>query len=170
MAFTAPTMDDLVVRVGNGDEDKLTANTWASQDDLEEVIKFRMDSDLYSEADEATQVKAIVAAYKDIDKLSWTSYGQAQNREHFEFDIGRNDAPVSDTDFQRVIIQAQANQVMYILAGTQVRDMAAQGISITRALQGAETEIMGYRGPVCTEALEMLSGFIEMNPRVKRMG
>ena len=168
--MAAPTFDDLVLRDSNTALNKSEANTWADQADLEDVIKFRMDADLYDTADDATKVRAIVSAYRDLDKLSWTSYGIAQNRQSMEFDVAYNDAPLSDDDFQRVIIAAHATQVMYVLAGTQVRDMAAQGITLTRALTGVETEFQGYRGPVCSEAMELLSGFVENNPRFRRMG
>ncbi len=77
--------------------------------------------------------------------------------------------PLHDRRFRLKIREAQAAQVMFILAGTQIRDMARDGVRFTKTLSNSEMEITGYRGAVCAEAKEIIAPWIEFAPRRKRM-
>jgi hypothetical protein len=57
---------------------------------------------------------------------------------------------------------------LFIAVGTQVRDMARDGARVTEGINGARTTFAGYRGPVCAEAIETISPYLELMPRLKR--
>lgn len=169
----APTQSSLVVRINNTEALRATANTWATYDALAAEINMRMDADVFFNQDDTIQIRAIVAAYRDIDKVTWKSGGALNQSRDYEFGqlfTSVLDAPFGDPFFDQRILQAHVAQTMYVLNGTQVRDMAAQGIRLSRSMTGVDMEFTGYRGPVCTEAMEILSPYIETAPRMKRMG
>ena len=58
---------------------------------------------------------------------------------------------------------------MFILGGTQIRDMAAAGVKVSKTMANSEMEITGYRGAVCTEALEIIGPWIDNQPRMRRI-
>jgi len=165
--------DDLILRTSNTEDQKINANSFATLDELEAFIRFRMDRDIWFTQEEDMKVRAAVQAYRDINRLTWrTDRGLNQARDYeFNMDFGLiNEPPFDDTRFPPRVKEAQAAQAMYYLRGTQVRDMARDGISMTRALSGSELEFKGYRGAVCTEAKEILAWWIELYPRTKRVG
>lgn len=170
--MSKPAYSDLVKRTANTDANKLAANTWGDETEIDDIIKFRFDAQVWNNAPEELRVRAMVSAYRDIDRLSWdSSYGTAQNRDysfggHFN---DPNDPPIDDTDFMNAILHAQAAQIMFILNGTQVRDMARIGIRMTKTLSNSEMEITGYSGAVCAEAREFIAKWIELMPRRRRM-
>lgn len=165
---------DLIVRTDNSQDQIDRANTFADLDALDDVLKFRPDADLWFEQTEERRVQAAVAAYKDICKLTWsTTTGRGQSTEYGPFEYaGLNPPsrpPVEDRDFRRIVSEAQACQIAFILAGTQMRDLAREGTTETGALLGSQTVVAGYRGPVCAEAMELLARYIERFPRNRRM-
>jgi hypothetical protein len=112
-----------------------------------------------------------VAAYKDLLKLTWSNtVGLSQSRD-YEFDMRYGvvvDPPIGIPDFDNRIRHAQAIQCLFIAAGTQARDMSRDGVRVTEGINGARTTFTGYRGPVCGEAIESLSPYLELMPRLKR--
>ena len=168
------TAGDLVVRTLSPDN-RSTANTFATLAEIDDTVKFRMDAAAWDALDTDLRVRAIVSAYRDLCRLTWmTNTARSQSRD-YEFDSlsgvgyeGYNRPPLEFTDFQQAVREAQAAQVMAIVHGTQVRDMAREGIRMTRALTGSEMEFTGYRGPVCGEAREILARWVDQ-PRMGRM-
>lgn len=146
------------------------ATTYATYEELAAICELRFDARLWENADEKTQIRAMVQAFRDLETLVWSNYGgYAQNRDYeFQMRFAPSDPPLDDPDFVVQIKRAQAAQVMYILSGTQVRDMAAEGVSLTRALSGSDLEIKGYRGRVCVEAIELIGRWVELYPRMRR--
>ena len=112
-----------------------------------------------------------MAAYKDLLKLTWSnSVGLSQSRD-YEFGMRYGvvvDPPIGIPDFDHRIRQAQAIQCLFIAAGTQARDMARERVRVTEGINGARTTFAGYRGPVCAEAMEVISPYLELMPRFKR--
>ena len=112
-----------------------------------------------------------MAAYKDLIKLIWSnSVGLSQSRD-YEFDLRYGvivAPPIGIPDFDHRIGQAQAIQALFIAAGTQARDLAREGVRVTEGINGARTTFAGYRGPVCPEAMETISPYLELFPRFKR--
>lgn len=163
---------DLIVRTNNTDANIAAANTFATWDEMEQLVRFRLDVNLWNGMNEDFQIKAMVAAYNDLIRLSWQSYGAgAQNRDYeFPVFVATNNPPLDDSEFVRIVKEAQAAQVMFILGGTQVRDMARDGVRLHRALTGVEMEFVGYKGAVCGEAKEILAQYINIQPRMRRMG
>lgn len=162
---------DLTLRTDNTAANIAAANSWVTLDEMELLVRFRMDVLMWNMQDEDTRVRAMVAAYKDLEKLTWRSAGTGSQSRDFEFQITvqNNDPPIEDAVFLRLVKDAQAAQAMFIVAGTQVRDMAREGIRMHRALKGAEMEFTGYKGAVCTEAKEILAEYIVSQPRMRRM-
>jgi hypothetical protein len=162
---------DLVIRIDNTAANVAAANSWATFAEMEQSVRFRMDVLLWNTQVEDVQVRAMVMAYKDLTRLTWRSAGAgAQNRDHeFPLFIQQNEPPTDDVDFIRLVKEAQSAQTMFILAGTQVRDMAREGVRLSRSLKGAEMEFTGYKGAVCTEAKELLAEYIVAHPRMRRM-
>lgn len=164
----------LVVRTQTPDN-KSVANTFFSLGDLDAVARGRMDSRVWQEADHDTRIRAIVQAYEDLIRCRWQAvgYGEPQSRitdfPGYEYNNELAEPPIWDPDFLAELVKAQTAQACYILAGTQVRDMAREGIILTRALQGAEMEIAGYRGAICAEVREILRDWIASTPRRRRM-
>ena len=78
------------------------------------------------------------------------------------------DPPIGIPDFDNRVRQAQAIQCAFIAAGTQARDLARDGVRVTEGINGARTMFAGYRGPVCAEAMETISPYLELMPRLKR--
>jgi hypothetical protein len=112
-----------------------------------------------------------VAAYKDLLKLTWSNtVGLSQSRD-YEFDLRFGvtaDPPIGIPDFDHRIREAQAIQALFIASGTQARDMARDGVRVTEGINGARTTFTGYFGPVCNEAIEVISPYIELMPRLRR--
>jgi hypothetical protein len=46
--------------------------------------------------------------------------------------------------------------------------MMRDGVRVTEGINGARTTFAGYRGPVCSEAMETISPYLELMPRFKR--
>lgn len=165
------TAADIVVRIANDEASRDTANSFATLEELDRFIRFRMDADLWASVDEELRVRAAVSAYRDLVRLPWSSsVGLPQNRD-IEFSTAEDGdhPPLHDRRFRLKVKEAQAAQVMFILAGTQVRDMAREGVRFTKTLMNSEMEITGYRGAVGAEAREIISPWIETAPRSKRM-
>jgi hypothetical protein len=78
------------------------------------------------------------------------------------------DPPIGIPDFDHRIRQAQAIQAVFIAGGTQARDLMRDGVRVTEGINGARTTFAGYRGPVCSEAMETISPYLELMPRFKR--
>lgn len=171
--MTTPTLTpaDLVVRISNAEPHKFEANSFAALEDLDKVVKFRPDAGLWYAQSESDRVRVAVAAYEDLIKLTWSSFaGRSQSRDYgFGQRLGPvNEPPLEDAEFQWRVRKAQAIQALFILAGTQARDMARDGIRLTRNLTGSEVELTGYAGPVCVEAIEVLAPYLELQPRLRR--
>jgi hypothetical protein len=45
--------------------------------------------------------------------------------------------------------------------------MARDGVRVTEGINGARTTFAGYRGPVCFEAMEKISPYLELMSRFK---
>jgi hypothetical protein len=151
---------------------KDTATSFATFGEIETIIHERPDYEAWFLKPIDQRKKLIVTAYRDLNKLVWSSYrGYSQNREYWQDRIlwEPNDPPVDDPEFAIAIRRAQAAQAMYLCLGSQVRDMAREGVILTRALMGAEMEISGYKGPVCAEAIECIGRWVDLMPRLKRM-
>ena len=163
---------DIVKRVANTEPHVFEANSFISFEQAEDEIRFRPDVGIWDTFDESAQVRALVQAYKDLLTLTWSNeYGRSQSKD-YEFRLrfaSVNEPPIEDAEFQWRIKRAQAAQALFLLGGTQVRDMARDGILMTRALTGSEMEFTGYRGAVCTEAKEILAPYIEIMPRRRRL-
>lgn len=172
-----PTADDLVpLVVGN----EATANTFADLVELEGELRFHRNAHFWAGASEVDQVRAAVSAYRELVRLPWS----AANDVLFSRFRGMTQTRIIDSTFhpavpdlvvtlladeerRPMLVRAQAAQTIYLLGGTQIRDLQQDGIKLSRQLQGAEIEITGYRGPVCVEALEILAPFIDRMPRTK---
>lgn len=167
MALTAA---DLVPRTSNEQTQLFAANTFATHAELAGIIKFRVDHGLWDVQPEEEQVRVAVAAYEDLIKLCWSNERGTSQSKDYEFQMrfgsGVNEPPIEDAEFLWRITKAQAVQALYILAGTQVRDMAREGIRLTRALSGSDMEFIGYLGPACAEAKELLTIFLELQMRL----
>jgi len=167
--MVAITGDDLIVRTA---DNRTTANTWVDYEAMAELTKFRFDKLPWDAATVDQQCTAMAMAYYDISRLNWGGeLGMSQSRDYSfngQFSSLR-DPPFNDVDFQEAIGRAQAAQTLFLLQGTQVREMARAGIRMHRALTGNELEFPGYRGAVCTESLEILAPFVDMFPRGRRM-
>ena len=171
MAITVLTQADLIVRSSNNEPNLTQANTFATYAELEAEIRFRMDSGLWTRVNEDLHIRAAGSAYRDLIRQSWLNSGRDQSRD-YEADLilsAPNSPPLGDQDFMVAIKRAQAAQVMFILAGTQVRDMARDGVRLHKNLSGSEMEFTGYRNAVCAEALEILARWIDLQPRLRRM-
>lgn|GEM_PF-6888853 len=164
---------DLVPRTSNEQTQLFRANTFATRAELGDIIKFLVDPGLWDTQPEEEQVRVAVAVYEDLIELCWTNErGESQSKDYefqMRFGSGVNEPPIEDPEFLWRIRKAQAVQAIYILAGTQVPDMAREGIKLTRALSGSDLEITGYLGPVCAEAKELLAIFLELQPRIRRL-
>lgn len=169
----AVTSGDVVVRTSNSQSDQDNANSFVSHSDIEDIIEFRMDADVWNDATEDLQVRAMVSAYEDIRRLPWSNTpGLSQSRDYefgSRFGVGGDNPPIEDSDFLRDVKKAQAAQTIWILAGTQVRDFSRDGVRMSKSLSGAEMEVTGYRGAVCAEAKELLAPYIENSIKMKRM-
>lgn len=166
--------DDIIVRVQSAPTVTDVENSFATLEQLDDLIKFRMDADVWSAASEDLKVRAAVSAYRDLMKLAYRSfYGRLQNRDYeFPTTVTVRDTvtwpPMEDPEFVIAIRQAQSAQVMYLMNGTQVRDMAREGIRMSRSL-GADMEFTGYKGAVCAEAMEIIGRWVEIMPRMRRL-
>lgn len=163
----------LVVRTTSPDNVE-TATTFGTLQELDSVINRRPDIEVWASASGLTRLRAVVQAYEDLIRLLWQNRGgNPQSRltdfPGYEYESEITYPPLDDPDFVIAIRKAQAIQALYILAGTQVRDMAREGISLTRALSGSEMEIRGHRGTICAEAKEVLGRWVVHQPRLKRM-
>lgn len=169
------TSSDITIRTGNDSANKRAANSWATITEIDDIIKFRVDAGLWTSRSEDEKVRLAVTAYNDMRSLVWScSHGRSQSRDYGYADITGSgsagcDPQVNDADFMIDVKRAQAAQIMFIAAGTQVRDMAREGVTITRALTGSEMEFTGYRGPVGGEALDILADWVETGLQVRRM-
>lgn len=163
--------DDLIVRTHHAEPHKFQANSFATLEELDNVIKFRVDAAVWEALSESDRVRVAVAAYKDLIKLCWSNQvGLSQSRD-YEFDMRygvTTDPPIGIPDFDHRIREAQAIQAVWIASGTQARDMARDGIKMNRALTGSEVEFSGYLGPVCAEAKEVVAPYLELYPRMRR--
>lgn len=169
MALDDPSPSDLVVRTS---DNRLSANTFATYEEFEAIIKFRPDVGIWNVANEGQQVRAMAQAYEDISRLTWTPYGgRSQNKDYefrYKFDI-TDEPPLDDEEFRVLVKKAQAIQTLYILGGTQVRDMSRDGIRLSRQLTGAEMEFSGLQHTVCVEARQVIAPYLELSPRIRRM-
>lgn len=156
-----------------------TANTFATYAELMAVINQRADFRVIDPVPLADRVRFIIQAYRDLDALTWvTNNAYAFSSQTLfspsDFNTGtyaltKEQPPLNSPGFAAAVTRAQAAQVLYLISGTQIRDMAAEGVRLTRSLSGVETEITGYRGRVCVEAIEIISRWVELMPRLRRM-
>ncbi len=163
---------DLVLRTSNDDANRAVATTWLGLEDMEEIIRKRFDANAWDVLDEDLKVRAMIAAYHDIDRLAWSNYGGESQSKDYEFNMrfgDTNDPPIEDARFILAVKRAQAAQTMFYVRGTTIREMARDGIRMTLALSGSEMEFTGFRGAVCAEAREILGKWVEWNPRMRRM-
>lgn len=159
----------LIVRNANN---KLEANTWATMQELHEIAEDRPDAAVWFNAPNDVRENAVKQAYYELARLTWSAEGPGSQSKDYEFRMRfyvNDEPPMDDEEFVVRIKRAQVAQAIYILTGTQVRDMAREGIRMSRALSGSEMEFTGYLGPVCAEALEILGPYVEIFPRFKRM-
>jgi hypothetical protein len=163
---------DLIVRVyGNAD----VATTWTTRDGIEEKMRFRLDAQVWDACVEEDQIRIMIQAYNDLARLPWSG---SAGRSSQDYDVeaynlfGYNDLgpepPLHSPAFQRRIVEAQVAQIIWLLQGTQIRDLQRDGVRMTRQLQGSELDIAGYRGPVSIEAIELLEPFIDLQPKLSR--
>lgn len=167
------TAADLIVRVSNDEVHRRQANTWATLAEIDGIAKFRVDVALWAARTEDERVRLAVTAYEDIGRLSWSCFhGRSQSRDYGWVDLYGDPVGcsplVNNPDFIYSVKKAQVAQIMFLIAGTQVRDMAREGIMMTRMLTGSEIEFSGYRGACGAETMEILSNWIEISPRLTR--
>jgi hypothetical protein len=175
MALTAADLKIRTASQPSADDDE---NSFATLAELSNLIKFRVDAGVWDLASEEVKVRAAATAYADLMKLTFRRYGDGSQSRDYEFSTQFAAAgfveqvswpPMEDLGFARAIKKAQAAQAMFILNGTQVRDMAREGIRMSRGLVGAEMEFTGYRGAVCVEAIELVAHWVELMPRMRRL-
>lgn len=164
-----PTAADIIVRTNNTEPHKHDANSFAALDEVTAFIGFRLDGGIWAGMPEDDRVRATVSAYRELVRLTWRRNDPiGQSRDIAPWSEVDNDPPLDDPQFVRLVKQAQAVQALYLANGSQVRDMARDGIKMTRQLTGSELEISGYQGPVCAEAREILAHYIDLMPRLRR--
>ena len=173
MALTATDLKPRTQSVPTEADDE---NTFATLGELDGIIKFRIDSAVWDAANEDLRVRAAATAYSDLMKLAYRNFGGLSQSRDYSFptgNVGGRDEqicfpPIEDSRFAIAIKKAQAAQVMFLLNGSQVRDMAREGITMSKGLVGADMWFTGYKGAVCTEAMEQISRWVELMPRLRR--
>ncbi|MDX5368165.1 MAG: hypothetical protein LPL29_02210 [Alphaproteobacteria bacterium] len=163
---------DIIVRTANTEPNKSEANSFVTLTEAENLAKFRLDALVWDTQSVDTKIRALASAYDEIIRLSFSHFGGRSQSRDYEFEDlfeRENSPPLDDAEFVAAVKKAQVVQAIYLLGGTQVRDMAREGITMSRALSGSEMEFKGYRGPVCTEAKELLSRWIEVHLQTRRV-
>ncbi|KAA0573360.1 hypothetical protein [Azospirillum sp. Sh1] len=169
------TRSDIVLRVSNDAANRQTANSFVTYEEMVDLVKFRVDRQLWDERSEDEQVRAMVAAYEDVVRLPFSRrFGRSQSMDNEWVELfgepAMGECPLEDPEFVWSVRKCQAIQTLYILGGTQVRDMAREGVLGTRAVAGRNTETFfaGYRGPVCVEAIEVIARHLNLMPSMRR--
>lgn len=155
------------------------ANSFATLEQLGDVINLRLDHAYWDGSDEASQVRATIQAYDDLRRLPWRrgagwdlAYARSQTR--LLDDLGESvtdevlSSLVTDQDRRPELVRAQAVQAIFLLGGTQIREMQRLGVTSSRQMQGAELGFSPYKGPVgavTTEVLEIIGRYLDLMPK-----